>query len=105
MDAEELVGKLAHYAADGIGRLNSAAELAEEYRSNPKYTSAAEQIEALIQWETSKSFTTGFLTGLGGLLTLPVAIPAALAAAWVVQARLAVAIAILAGYDGTSEQV
>jgi hypothetical protein len=102
---ENIVAKLARYAASGIGPLCSAKELAREYEANPKYRTADERIEALIAWETSKSFTTGFVTGLGGLPTLPLAIPAALGATWIVQARLAVAIANLSGYDSDSDQV
>jgi uncharacterized protein (DUF697 family) len=58
-----------------------------------------------VKWETTKNFTTGFLTGLGGFITLPVAIPAALAASWVVQARMAAAIARVYGHALDDERV
>jgi len=45
------------------------------------------------------------VTGLGWFVTLPVAIPSALAASWVVQARMAAAIARIYGHDLDAERV
>lgn len=45
------------------------------------------------------NFGSGFLTSLGGILTLPVSVPASQFALWVVSARLAGAIAVCYGYD------
>jgi uncharacterized protein (DUF697 family) len=52
-----------------------------------------------------KNFTSGFVTGLGGLLTLPFALPAGFAASWVIQARMAAAIARIYGHDLRSERM
>lgn len=90
---------------NGIGPLCSSENLAEEYRNNPKYKNDEERIDALIRWETTKNFTTGFVTGLGGILTMPVTMPAAFGATWIIQARLVAAIASLAGHDVKSDQV
>lgn len=46
-----------------------------------------------------KNGLVGAITGLGGLITLPVAIPADLAATWRVQAIMAVAIAYVYGHN------
>ena len=92
-------------AVDGVPPLTSAENLAKEYLLDRGYVSHDHRVEALIRWETSKNFTTGFLTGLGGILTLPVSVPAALGAAWVVQARLAGAIAHIYGHDLRSDRV
>ena len=83
----------------GLGPLSSAGALAAEYLGNARYRDDDARVAALIRWETGKNFTTGFLSGLGGFITLPVAIPAALAASWVVQARMAAAIAQIYGHD------
>lgn len=64
-----------------------------------------ERIESLVNWETTKNFTTGFVTGLGGLLTLPITAPAAFGASWIVQARMSAAIAQIAGYDLECDRV
>ena len=37
------------------------------------------QLDNFISWQVAKCGTSGFLTGLGGLITLPVAIPANIA--------------------------
>jgi uncharacterized protein (DUF697 family) len=74
-------------------------DLAAEYLRDESYASHRERIDALINWETSKNFTSGFVTGLGGLLTLPFALPAGFAASWVIQARMAAAIARIYGQD------
>jgi hypothetical protein len=69
------------------------------------YPDDEERIESLINWETTKNFTTGFITGLGGILILPVAIPAGFGASWIVQARMSAAIAKIAGYNLQSDRV
>lgn len=83
----------------GAGPLAGARELASEYLSDARYASNDERVDALIERETIKNFATGFVTGVGGAFTLPVSIPSALAASWVIQARMAGAIAHLYGHD------
>jgi hypothetical protein len=56
-------------------------------------------IKRLIVESVEAAGVNGFLTGLGGLIVLPVALPANLAGALVINARLAGAIAYLRGYD------
>lgn len=101
--ATSLVQEIINIGLNGAGPLSSAKSLADEYRSG--YASVEESINALIRWEASKSFGYGFVTGLGGLITLPVTLPAALFATWAVQARLVGAIAELKGYDSSCPQV
>ena len=100
-----LVKWLSDHSIDGVRPLSSAQDLATEYLSDQSYASHRERIDALINWETSKNFTSGFVTGLGGLLTLPFALPAGFAASWVIQARLAAAIARIYGHDLHSERI
>lgn len=52
-----------------------------------------------------KCGTSGFLTGLGGFVTLPVAIPANIGSTMYVQLRMIAAIAKMGGYDVKSDQV
>ena len=52
-----------------------------------------------------KNFTTGFITGLGGFMTLPVGVPSALGASWLIQARMAGAIARIYGHDLGEDRV
>lgn len=103
--AMELVQKIVDVGIDGVGPLESAEHLAREYAQDRSYTGKRSRIDGLIRWESSKNFTTGFVTGWGGLLTLPVAVPSALAASWFVQARLSAAVAALHGHDPKNDRV
>jgi hypothetical protein len=98
--ALQLVRWLTERAIGGLPPLVSSAEvLAQEYVNDARFRDPGERIDSLIHWETTKNFTSGFLTGLGGLLLLPIALPASFGAAWVIQARLAGAIARIGGHD------
>ena len=87
--------------------LASAKDLGNEYRE--VYTSGTDSLEAcarrLVLWQVTKAGTSGFLSGLGGVLTLPVTIPANLASVLYVQIRMVAAIAHLGGHDLRSDQV
>ena len=103
--ALQLINWLTEKAIEGAPPLSSAEDLAQEYLIDQSYPDDEERIESLINWETAKNFTTGFITGLGGILTLPVAIPAGFGASWIVQARMSAAIARVAGYNLQSDRV
>jgi hypothetical protein len=104
--ALQLVRWLTERAIAGVPPLVSSAEvLAQEYVNDARFRDPGERIDSLIHWETTKNFTSGFLTGLGGLLLLPIALPASFGAAWVIQARLAGAIARIGGHDLNSDGV
>lgn len=109
MDAESRGGRLATYLLDkglaGAGPLSSAEDLASEYLIDKGYSSDEARVDALVRRETRKNFTTGFVTGLGGIVTFPVTIPAALGASWLIQARMAGAIARIYGHDLANERV
>ena len=78
-------------------------ELAEDYLA--KSSSREKAIDNLIGYQTVLCGTNGFMTGLGGLLVLPVAIPANVAGVIYVQLRMIAAIAHINGYDIYSDQV
>lgn len=100
-----LVKSILNQAIDGAGPLKGAEKLAAEYLENRGTRTIDQLVDSLIRWETSRNFGTGFLTGLGGAVTLPVTIPASIYASWLVQARMAGAIASLYGYQLTDERV
>jgi EcsC protein family len=103
--AVQLINWLIEKAIEGVPPLSSAEDLAQEYLIDQSYPDDEERIESLINWETTKNFTTGFITGFGGILTLPVTLPAGFGASWIIQARMAAAIAKIAGYDLQSDRV
>ncbi|WOV83108.1 hypothetical protein PGH26_09210 [Sporosarcina jeotgali] len=93
--SEENVGKVLEWSYNkviqGIPGTDSAYELADNYLS--KSSDTDEAINSLINWQTSKCATSGFVTGLGGVITMPVAIPANIASVIYVQMRMIAAIA------------
>ncbi len=91
--------QIVHIGINGGRGLSSARELGDKYLNNPAYQTKMEQIEALAKWEGRKNFTSGFLASLGGILTLPVSIPASLGANWILQTRMVAAMAYIGGFD------
>ena len=81
----------------------SIEELAEDYLA--KTSSIEKAIDKLIGYQTVLCGTNGFITGLGGLLVLPVTISANVAGVIYVQLRMIAAIAHINGYDIYSDQV
>ena len=96
---------LTNAAINDIGPLSSSADLAQEYRIDKSYSDNDARVKSLIKWEAAKNFSTGFLTGLGGFVTLPVTIPAGMGAAWAVQARMVGAIAEIYGHSVNESRV
>jgi len=90
-------------AVDGLPGLDSAEELAENYIK--KGGTAHDQANSLIRWQNAKAGTSGFLTGLGGIITMPVAVPANISSVIYVQLRMIAAIAHIGGYDIRDDQV
>ena len=95
-------------ALNGIPGVDSVEELAadylEEFRSG-KVATLTEAANSLIRWQNTKSAMSGFVTGLGGLLVMPVTIPANLASVYFIQIRMIGAIAHMAGYDVRNDKV
>lgn len=92
-------------ATEGGGPFLSATDLAAGYLKNTDFKDDAARIQSMIQWESAKNFGTGFVSGFGGIATLPATIPASLGASWAVQARLAAAIASIHGHDVFEDRV
>ncbi len=65
----------------------------------------SEKADSLIRYQIVKCSTSGFLTGLGGIFTLPVAILANLASVIYVQLRMIAAIAYMGGYNPRDDKV
>lgn len=61
-------------------------------------------IRHLVNFQTTKAATSGFVTGFGGLITMPVTIPANVTTVILFQMRMIAAIALIRGYDLDSDQ-
>ncbi|MYL65516.1 EcsC family protein [Bacillus hwajinpoensis] len=67
--------------------------------------SLIENVDSLIKWQNTKSATSGFLSGLGGIVLLPVTLPANITSVILVQMRMVAAIAHMGGHDLKSDEV
>ncbi|MFG2045695.1 hypothetical protein [Dactylosporangium sp. NPDC048998] len=101
--AKEVSDKIVNGGVDGWGPWKGSIEVAEEHLT--KHGDVEKAIQRLIATHVRLTAGTGFLTGLGGLITLPVTLPADFTALWLAEARLGGAIAHLRGYDVRSEEV
>ena len=81
----------------------SVTELADEYME--KYPNPKIAVNRLVNNQVLKCGTSGFITGLGGLITLPIAIPANLSSVLYVQLRMIACIAYIGGHKPTSDEV
>ena len=85
-------------AIDGYGRLPGAkTHAARQLQRHGGSVDGA--ISSIIDFHVRLASAQGFVTNLGGLAALPVAIPANLAGVAVLQVRMVAAIAHLRGYD------
>jgi len=90
-------------AVNGVSGLDSASEMAEDYMKNDD--SSIVQANSLIRWQNTKAGTSGFLTGLGGIITMPIAIPANISSVMYVQIRMIASIAHMGGHDLNDDRV
>ena len=90
-------------AVSGGAGLDSAEELARDYIQD--YDNKIDQADALIRWQNTKAGTSGFITGVGGAITMPVAIPANIASVIFIQVRMIAAIAVIGNHDVHDDRV
>ncbi len=98
-DPTFILKQILQLGINGGPGLTSAVVLANRYMNNPDYQTKMERIDALVKWEERKNFTSGFITSLGGIMTLPVSIPASLGVNWILQTRMVAAMAHIGGFD------
>lgn len=76
--------------------------LSNDYLS--KHNTKEEACKAMIRNQIAKCATSGFLTGFGGIITMPVSIPANITSVVYVQMRMIACIAYMGGYDLQTDQ-
>ena len=91
-------------ALDGVEKVSPSIEsMASGYLDkNPEPSKAA---KAMIKTQIVKCTTSGFISGLGGAIAMPVAIPANIGSVIYVQMRMIACTAYMAGYDLESDEV
>lgn len=103
-DIMKLLDRLYDNSVQGLQKVSPPiSQLAEDYLSKSEDIETA--AKAFIKNQIAKCTTSGFITGLGGLITLPVAVPANVSSVLYVQIRMIACLAHMGGYDTSSDQV
>lgn len=99
-----IAGWLYDKAVSGIAGIESAEMLASRYLED---ASGDVQLAArnLIHWESIKAGSSGFLSGIGGVVTLPVTLPLNITSVLFLQTRLVAAIACLGQHRLSDERI
>ena len=87
----------------GLPGLDSATEMAGDYMKSED--SRTDQVNYLIRWQIAKAGTSGFINGLGGVLLMPLTIPANISSVMYIQIRMVAAIAHMGGHDIKDDRV
>lgn len=90
-------------AINGFTGVDSAYDLGNSYLQQNGILE--QQVDSLIKWQVAKAATSGFVTGLGGVMTMPLTVPANIASVIYVQIRMIAAIAYMGGYDIRDDRV
>jgi EcsC protein family len=95
--ATRMVERLLDVGIDGRGPVDSAQVVADKARATHAGVDGA--IDAVVRQHVKIGAAGGFVTGIGGLVTLPVALPVNVAEFYLLATRMVAAIACLRGYD------
>lgn len=90
-------------ALKGIPSSKSCYQLAKDYLD--KYHDKDKAVQVLINNQIAKCGTAGFILGFGGIITLPITIPADIASVFYVQLRMIATIAIIYGFEPADDEV
>lgn len=98
-----LLQSLYEKSIDGIPAVSQPIEeLADQYLS--KHDTVEASAKSFINYQIAKCTTSGFLTGFGGILTLPITVPANISSVLYVQMRMIACLAHMGGYEANSDQ-
>ena len=92
-----LIERLMDFGIDGRGRFDSAQKIADVAIARHQETERA--VDAIIRAHLLRGAAGGFITGVGGFVTLPIALPANVLGFYLVATRMVAGIASVRGYD------
>ena len=102
-DIVKLLDSCYQKCLNGVPKISpSVKDVAEDYLSKHKTTEDA--CKAMLRNQIIKCTTSGFVTGFGGILIMPVTIPANIGSVIYVQMRMIACAAYMAGYELDSDQ-
>ena len=95
--ATDLVEKVLDVGIDGRGPFASAMQIAQDAQAST--ASPKKAVDAIVRRHLAEGAIGGFVTGLGGFVTMPIALPVNVFEFYVQATRMVGAIAHLRGYD------
>ena len=101
--AGALVERLLDAGIDGRGPFESAQAVAASAREKSRSDEAA--VNAIVRRHVATGVAGGFVTGLGGLVTMAVAVPANVIEFYLTATRMVAAIAVVRGYNLSQAQI
>jgi len=101
---ERLVAQVVDLGIHGVGPLTAAVQSAEQHLVTAG-GDREEAIRRLVATHVRLAAASGFVTGLGGIATLPVTVPASMAGLYIIATRMTAGIAHLRGYDVETDEV
>lgn len=96
--ANALIGKLMDVGMDGLGPLDSVARVVDQALED-KDGNREKAIDNIVRTHIKMGAAGGFLTGVGGLFTMAVSLPANIIEFYVLATRMVGSIAKIRGYD------
>lgn len=97
------VERLLEVGIDGKGSFDSAPEIAR--KALHEASSEDQAVGRVVNEHLRLAAVGGFVTGLGGFVTLPIALPANVAEFYILATRMSAAIATIRGYDLNQPEV
>jgi len=101
--ATALVERIVDAGIDGIGPMDPASVVADQARG--RHSRVEDAVDDLVRGHAKLAAAGGFVTGLGGIVTLPLALPANIAGFYGIATRMVAGIAHLRGYDLSRPEV
>lgn len=102
-DILKVLDNIYEKVSNGIPKISPPIEdLANQYLN--KHSKVEKAAKSFINYQVAKCTTSGFLTGFGGIITLPVTIPANIGSVLYVQMRMIACIAHMGGYAINDDQ-
>jgi len=102
--AEKLIDRVIEFGINGGGPLKGAVPVADEHLLSAG-GDREEAVRRLVATHVRLAAVSGFATGIGGIATLPVSVPAATAGLYIIATRMSAGIAHLRSYDIGTEEV
>lgn len=90
-------------AVSGAMGAGSAHQMGEYYLRRAGTLEA--KVNALIRWQNTKAGAAGFVTGLGGIVLMPLTLPLNLSSVMYLQVRMVAAIAHMGGHDLDEDEI